>query len=51
MNVSIRPSGERAGWLTESGILINCTHRSGATGPPFGQKSEEQHRGEKCHQE
>ena len=26
MKVSMRPSGESAGWPTESGRLVNCTH-------------------------
>ena len=47
MNVSMRPSGESAGWLTESGSLVIWTHsdRLGAgagprdqTAPPNGQR-------------
>ena len=32
INASMRPSGESAGWVTESGSLVSCTHceRSGA---------------------
>src|SRR6185437_402531 len=25
-NVNMRPSGERAGWVTESGKFVSCTH-------------------------
>ena len=39
MNVSMRPSGERAGWLTESGSLVIWTHsdRLGAGAGPRNQ--------------
>src|SRR5437660_5680823 len=40
MKVSMRPSGESAGWLTESAKFVICTHsvRAGAEGLRFSHK-------------
>ena len=32
MNASIRPSGDRAGWITESGNCVSWTHSDRSTG-------------------
>jgi hypothetical protein len=36
MNVSMRPSGESAGWLTESVKFVICTHSVRAGGAGLG---------------
>src|SRR5437773_3404902 len=36
MNVSMRPSGESDGWLTESGKFVNCTQSGYAKLADFG---------------
>src|SRR6185436_12316833 len=35
-NVSIRPSGDSAGWVTESGKFVSCVHSERDAGWPLG---------------